>query len=98
MRAIKAREQGGAKSKEQRAGGRKLETPRVSVIGYPFSVIRWTKGRITGPVAVGSRLLPGRQEADTPSGRTTLYIFSGARRIRSNGRGHERLFWSRVFS
>ena len=44
----------GAKSKEQRAKSRELETPRVSVIGYPFSVIRWTKGRrITGPVAIG---------------------------------------------
>ena len=30
----------GAKSKEQRAKSRELETPRVSVIGYPFSVIR----------------------------------------------------------
>jgi hypothetical protein len=50
-----SREQGvgaGAKSKEQRAGSRELETPRVSVLGYPFSVIRWTKGsRNTGPVA-----------------------------------------------
>ena len=43
-----------AKSKEQRAGSRELETPRVSVLGYPFSVIRWTKGnRITGQVAAG---------------------------------------------
>jgi hypothetical protein len=45
-----------AKSKEQRAKsrGRELETPRVSVIDYPFSVIRWTKGsRITGQVAAG---------------------------------------------
>jgi len=42
------------RSKEQRAGGRELETPRVSVLGYPFSVIRWTKGsRITGQVAAG---------------------------------------------
>ena len=44
------------RSKEQRAKsrGRELETPRVSVIDYPFSVIRWTKGsRITGQVAAG---------------------------------------------
>ena len=55
IRSLKFRTAEGARSRgEQRAKSRELETPRVSVIGYPFSVIRSTRERRnTGPVAAG---------------------------------------------